>query len=409
MSAKVLYISYDGLMEPLGQSQVFQYLRKLARGHDITLISYEKPSDWADEASRKALTSAVEKAGIQWRPLRYHKRPSVLATSYDLLVGFFICAYLTVRHRIQIVHARSYVPSVLALLLKKLFRTHFIFDMRGFWADERVEGDIWGKGCPLYRVAKWFERRFLTRADVVVALTQAGVAAMRRFPYLRLRAPRFEVIPTCTNLELFRPTSDGVPASGSADRPFTLGYVGAVSVSYLFDAVLDCFKLLRKLRADARLLILNRSEHGPIRKCMAAKGISESLVEIKSVNWADVPREMNSRMDAAIFFIKPVFSKLGSMPTKLGEFLACGIPCLTNAAGDVEQVLEGEKVGVVLRSLAAEEQEKGLRRLVALADDVEARRRCVEVAQRYFSLEKGVQSYDRIYRDLVGTRVTQGR
>ena len=27
--------------------------------------------------------------------------------------------------------------------MKMSYRTKFIFDMRGFWADERVEGDLW--------------------------------------------------------------------------------------------------------------------------------------------------------------------------------------------------------------------------------------------------------------------------
>ena len=38
----VLYLSYDGLMEPLGQSQILPYLRQLAKGRKITLITFEK-------------------------------------------------------------------------------------------------------------------------------------------------------------------------------------------------------------------------------------------------------------------------------------------------------------------------------------------------------------------------------
>ena len=43
MSAGVLYISYDGMLEPLGQSQVvLAYLEKLPPGRRIHLISFEK-------------------------------------------------------------------------------------------------------------------------------------------------------------------------------------------------------------------------------------------------------------------------------------------------------------------------------------------------------------------------------
>ena len=50
--ARVLYITYDGLLEPLGQSQVLQYLKKLAEYHEITLVSYERTADWAEVDKR---------------------------------------------------------------------------------------------------------------------------------------------------------------------------------------------------------------------------------------------------------------------------------------------------------------------------------------------------------------------
>jgi glycosyltransferase involved in cell wall biosynthesis len=169
----------------------------------------------------------------------------------------------------------------------------------------------------------------------------------------------------------------------------------------MFDNMLECFKILSKLRPNSRLLILNRDNHIYIRERLEALEIDDELVEIKSVPFTDVAEEM-SRMDAGIFFIKPVFSKTGSAPTKLGEFLACGIPCLANAGvGDYEKILEGEAVGVVLQDFSTQEKEKGVRRLLELVADPNVNNRCVAAAHRHFSLEKGVQSYDRIYRSLV--------
>jgi len=203
--ATVLYISYDGLMEPLGQSQVLRYLERLALDHKIVLISFEKPHDWLQIDSREALRYQIRAAGITWIPLRYHKRPSSLATAFDIAQGVVVGAWAVMRHRVHIVHARSYVPSVIALALKKLFGLKYIFDMRGFWADERVDGGIWPKGSRLYRVAKWFEQRFLLNADAVVSLTHTAVKDMQSFHYLQGVRQKFVVIPTGANLQLFHP------------------------------------------------------------------------------------------------------------------------------------------------------------------------------------------------------------
>ena len=130
---RVLYITYDGILEPIAYSQVVQYLKNLTAGRKIFLLSFEKPAEWANVERRHAMQAELAKAGIRWIPLRYHRTPSLPATAYDLFQGTLVAAYLALLHRVAIVHARSYVASVIALALKHTFRTRFIFDMRGFW------------------------------------------------------------------------------------------------------------------------------------------------------------------------------------------------------------------------------------------------------------------------------------
>ncbi len=81
--------------------------------------------------------------------------------------------------------------------------------------------------------------------------------------------------------------------------------------------------------------------------------------------------------------------------------MACGLPVLGNAGvGDVEEVLEGEGAGVVLRDFRPESMETAVEKLLTMAEDPDIRERCLEAARQFFSLDKGVRSYDRIYTDL---------
>ena len=164
----VLYISYDGMLEPLGQSQVLAYLERLAPDFPIQLVSFEKAADWADADRRDALERRIAAAGIGWHPLRYHKRPTAPATAFDVARGTMLGARLARRHGLSIVHARSYVPSLMALAIKRLTGARYLFDMRGFWADERVDGGLWPSGGRLFRLAKACERRFLLSAESTV-------------------------------------------------------------------------------------------------------------------------------------------------------------------------------------------------------------------------------------------------
>ncbi|WP_417910628.1 glycosyltransferase [Candidatus Electronema sp. PJ] len=394
MLPRILYLSYDGILEPLGQSQVLSYLEQLAKNNTIILISFEKQENWQHVEQRNKVQAQAAACGLVWRPLRYHKRFSVVATSFDILQGLAFSLWLVRYYNIQIIHARSYVASVIALLLKKLCRIHYVFDMRGFWADERVDGGLWPANGSLYRLAQWFERQFLLHADCVVSLTQAAVTEMRSFPYLQGRLPWFECINTCTNLEQFQ------PATTNQARPFTLGYVGSVGVWYLFDEVLRCFQLLHARLPTARLQILNCGGHEYIRERMAALQIDPALVHIKAVAHAEVAQYMQ-QMDAGIFFIKPVYSKKASAPTKLGEFLGCGVPCLSNSGvGDLAALFADEQVGVVLEQFGEPEMHEALSKLLQLTQQPDIKVRCRQVALRYFALDDGVARYQHIYDQL---------
>lgn len=390
----VLYVSYDGMLEPLGQSQVVAYLERLAPDRRIHLISFEKPGDWADGARRQAMRERLAAAGIAWHPLRYHKAPSAPATAYDIAVGTLTAIRLAWRHRLGIVHARSYVPALIGLAVKRATGAKLLFDMRGFWADERVDGGLWSAGGRLYRAAKALERKLLLAADHVVTLTHASEAGIRRLGFLAGRTPPITVIPTCADLDRF--SIQGPPRRD----PFVLGYVGSAGTWYLLDEMLRCFRLVQVEEPTARLLIVNRDDHAMIREQAKAAGIESAAMEIVAADHGDMPA-LIGRMSAAMALIKPAYSKIASAPTKLAEYLGCGVPCLCNAGvGDMESILEGHRIGVALKGFSDGELRDGVRRLVALARGPDIQQRSRRVARDLFSLGHGVEAYNAIYEGL---------
>jgi glycosyltransferase involved in cell wall biosynthesis len=169
----------------------------------------------------------------------------------------------------------------------------------------------------------------------------------------------------------------------------------------MMDPAAECFRLLPSMRSDARILILNRGEHGAIRDCLQRHGIADDdRICLMSVDAREMP-QLITKMDAAVFFIKPSFSKKASAPTKLGELLAAVIPCLTNTGvGDIDQILTRDRVGILVERLDADSLHEGLKRLLALAESPGIQRRCRAAAERSFSLDSGVRAYAQIYNSL---------
>ena len=97
------------------------------------------------------------------------------------------------------------------------------------------------------QVTKWFEKRFLLSADHVVSLTHAAVPIIQRFPYLKDHMPPITVIPTCADLERFKPIT-----CERKDLGLIIGYVGTAGNWYMFDETAACFAELLRMCPDTK-------------------------------------------------------------------------------------------------------------------------------------------------------------
>jgi hypothetical protein len=115
---KILYISYDGLTDPLGQSQILPYLVSLSsHGYKFTILSFEKRSRWAKE--KHIIDGITKKFGITWVPLLFTKWPPVLSKVYDRWKLKRVSRRLFKENRFDMIHCRSYVAAEIGLWLKK--------------------------------------------------------------------------------------------------------------------------------------------------------------------------------------------------------------------------------------------------------------------------------------------------
>ena len=136
------------MTDPLGQSQVIPYLIGLTKkGYSFTLISCEKEEVFAK--NKELIKSILDEHKIDWQPISYTKKPPILSTVFDVYRIKKLAFKLQQSKQFKIVHCRSYIAAMIGLQMKHTFQTKFIFDMRGFWADERIEGGIWKKSNPI--------------------------------------------------------------------------------------------------------------------------------------------------------------------------------------------------------------------------------------------------------------------
>jgi glycosyltransferase involved in cell wall biosynthesis len=391
---------YDGILEPLGESQVVAYLEILADTYDIHLISFEKPDDVRRVDRVEQMADRLRGTGITWHARRYHKRPKILSTLWDMGGAMLLAARLAVRHHARILHARSVLCAAMLYPAKVIGEGRFVVDIRGFWADERVDGGLIRPGGPVYRVLKVIEKAMLRRADHIITLTRASVPFLRDDARLGRSTAPISVIPTCADLDLFALGSREV-----APRPLTIGYVGQIGTWYMLDEMLAFFAAIRRLRPDARLLMVNKNQQDVIRQAIMRMGIDPQSVEITASTRDAVPAQIR-RMDAGLALIRPYFSKIASAPTKLAEYLGCGVPVVGNVGcGDMARIIDEDGVGVAMADTGPDAIEAAARLLLDRLQDPALTDRCVASARRHFALEDGAARYRTIYAALIAEAV----
>ena len=404
---RVLFISYNGMLEPLGQTQVLPYLRELAkRGVKFTLLSFEKGKAFTPEGQRacEELKRELSEQGIEWHWLRYHRRASLPATVYDVLVGIRCASSLVRKNKIELVHARAYIPAAIALALKRKFGIKMIFDVRGLMAEEYVDARHWPKGGLRYRITKAAERRIFAATDAVVTLTERIWPIIKEWDGLKGRDVHHAIIPCCVDLSLFKFSElerARVRTELALGDRFTFVYSGSLDGWNLTEQTADFFAHIFRSRNNVYLLWLVTGSHERVRQLMAERGIGEDHFSVRSV----MPREMASYLaaaDAGICLNKRCLSRIASSPTKNGEYLACGLPIIINSGiGDSDALVNESQAGVMIDDFNDREFDGAWAAMQTLVNDPEIKAKVRAVAEKVFDLETvGAERYAHLYKSV---------
>lgn len=404
---KVLYVSYDGMTDALGRSQVIPYLVGLsAKGHKIHIISCEKKKIPREETLE--VEQILKDNNISWSPLSFSTRPPWISKILDVLKIKNLSRKLHLRENFDVVHCRSYIAALAGLDLKLKYNVKFVFDMRGFWANERIEGDMWNLENPVYDyIYKYFKRKekeFFRHADAVVSLTHNGKGVIKEL-FGESIASKTTVIPCCVDTLFFSPGN--LPEEKASALRKELGihkddliisYLGSTGTWYMTDEMLLFYKKLKNRFSRTRFLFISGDSPDFIMKKARLHGIDESDIIVSRAPRKLVPLYL-SLSAVSVFFIRPVFSKRASSPTKQAEIMSMGIPLICNTGvGDTDMLFSDEKVGLVLKDFSDEQFNRAIDRMesVLKLNPVEIREKAVKV----FNLDDGVKSYDAIYHSI---------
>lgn len=386
------------MREPLGQGQVLAYLKGLATDFRITLVSVERTAATRVAPSLAQIKSECDAHNIHWRRVPLPSVSRSLRTLIEV-VGLTIVALVeTVRRDITLLHARSLVPAFAALIVSRIRSIPFVFDTRAFWVEELLATGRLRSGSLLHRFVVKIERACLENSSAIVCLTDVAAGRLLKQLPCRVLGRDIVVIPTCADLNRFRPS----PLKSKDRGDHVYSAIGSVVSGWFnIEMLVAFFNAIALDDKNARFEIVTRDCPSEVRQTISNLSNFEGRLEIFSSSWDEI-HEVLGRHKASVLFYDGGLTSLGRSPTRMGEILGCGIPIVASkGVGDLDAFLAKNKVGILLSSPRSEDVATATRQLKALLKDPHLSIRCRQAAEKHFSLESGIAKYELLYRSLV--------
>jgi len=394
---KVLYMSYWGALEPLGQSLILPAVVKLSQmGAEITLVTFDKPNDLAKKDEVKRVRLMLEEAGIEWFALKYNAGSA--KTPFDIARGIACGIGRRLDKKFDIVHGRTYVGGLIGLALAPMIGAKFVYHNEGFYPDEQVDGGVWVYHSRSHRLAKRLETLMYARADGIIALSNRAKAEIENLPAVEGRQTPVIFVPSCVDLERFKfAKSEPVERDG---EKLKFVYIGSVGARYTLDNIGRLVSAINREENRVQLQIYSKADPQLIKKMLMDGGVSESAYQLSAVPHAEMPAHL-ARHDVGLFSLTQGISEHGCSPTKIGEYWAVGLPVITTPnVSDTDEIIRRENVGVILESQTDDAYRDAFRRIQELSKDPELAARCRRAAEEHYSLLPACARQMSLYEEL---------
>jgi UDP-N-acetylglucosamine:LPS N-acetylglucosamine transferase len=401
MNKSILFLSIDGLTDALGQSQILPYLIGLSRmGYDISVLSVEKVEKVA--LHKPHIDKIIERENISWHYTLFEPSRNPIRKIFSIYKLYKKTKALCKTQKINCIHCRGFIPAAIANQLKKVLSVSFIYDIRGFFIDEKIDTGTLNLNNSLHKIlVQQLHKRessIFLNASIIVTHTEKSIPEIIKKSNSRINLKNIHVIPTCASYKEFDPALfDIVKIKEELKIPIhqkVLVYIGSLGSTYLMNEMFDFFKCLEA--KNYLFLILANDKMDQYLPLLAEKKIANDRIKTFSVLRSDVPKYL-SIADMGISFIRPKYAKIASCPTKMGEMAAMGLPIIFNAnIGDLGKVNDDFQFGIELNTFESNEMKLAIEILEKMD-----KRMIRENTKNYFDIEKAIEKYSVIYNNIL--------
>lgn len=389
---KVLYFSYDGLLDPLGQSQIVPYFSAISNaGYSLTIVSYEKVQRTKDQI--KLMEIKLQKIGAHWVHLEF--KPGKFWAIKRIISGALLIRKLCRDLKPDFLHLRGFLPAVIFQL--SLSRVPFLYDFRGFALGEWVDIGKIKPSSVLYSLMNSLDQKAVKNASGLVVLEECAKHLLKD-TYDVPNVP-IKVIRTCTDVKSYKKRKN---VYNKKSRALRFVFLGGARFPYRPDLALTLIGKLTDHGLDCNIDFINEGDHSIIEKANHLTNISKEKFQILTCEHFEIA-DILPVYDCGIVMVETSYWRRVCSPTKMGEYLASGLPVISLKGIDAIDDLANrtECVSTVsLKELQSHFQVGRVQQILSFIKSTGVTQKCKILARDEFNLETAGNLYVELYSEI---------
>ncbi len=224
-----------------------------------------------------------------------------------------------------------------------VFGKSVFVDVRDRWIDNSVSLGYIDEDSILVKISRWFQWFVLHTADRILVMTPTLGAALVESYGTQLKG-KLRQVPNGADIDSFAPQESSPSTGDSEDSGPVLVYTGNLGSA---QALEPCIRAMTHVSRDDAVLRLvgDGDAKSQLEALVEELGISDRVEFVGLVDREEIPDILN-HAEVGLAPLRETDELRYAVPTKLYEYLACGLPVLVTGRGEIERFVRESGGGI---------------------------------------------------------------
>ncbi len=382
---KIYFLTSDGILDNLGQSQIIPYLDGLSKKYKLQIISFEKKNNIKNKKFYNEVFDELKKKNISWKYFKYYDNK--ILKLFEYLYSITYINLSIIKNKNLIIHLRSYSAGIMLFPSIYILKLNIIFDMRGLWIHERVDRNYLNTSNYYYKFLLYLEKKLLDKSKIIITLTEEAKIFLKNKFQSQTNNKKIVVLRTYTKTKKF--------GFNSNNKNITFCYLGSDSNAYNLNKTLNAMVEISKNLNNVKFKFLINNNNKKFINTIQKSHLADPFYSIIQAKHHEVP-DILRFCDIGIFYANENFSIKASFPTKIAEYIASGMPILcNNFNNDVSNIVLKNNLGVI-SNFQKDNIIADTSKVIQLLT-TQNRVRIRNYAKKELDISIGINNYEKIY------------